>query len=321
MTKKCGYVALLGRPNAGKSTLLNACLGAKISVVSAKPQTTRNRIVGISTAESTQVLFLDTPGIHKAEKLPRINKAMNKLAWSVLGDADIVCYLVDATTGWHEEDAFYLKGVLDKCDKKILLLATKADKEKLPVIFKGMDTMRAGLEEIFATAPDTAALAAMRARFVDPVPCEMSAKRPESVKEFRARVAGFMPVAEWLYPEDDLTDKPQQFICGEIIREQLFRQMGEELPYSCGVKIEKFTEEPTITKILATIIVQRDTHKGMIIGKAGARIKAIGQAARETLEKHLDGKVYLELFVRVQEGWLDDASLIAEYAGIVEPPK
>ena len=315
MTQKCGYVALLGRPNAGKSTLLNAVLKAKIAVVSAKPQTTRNRILGVHTEKDTQIVFLDTPGMHKAEKLPRINNTMNRVAWSVLREADLICYLVDADNGWHEEDGHYLKGILEKSDKKILLLATKVDASKKDQIQKGVATILDGVQHAVKNLPEDT----ISKRFLQPLPNEISAKRPESVADFRAHVAALMPEGPWLFAEDDLTDLPQQFICGEIIREQIFRQMSAELPYSCAVKVDKFTRDGKLVRITATLIVQRENHKGMLIGKGGSRIKVLGQSSRESLEKHLGEKVFLELFVKVQEGWIDSASLISEYASLQEP--
>lgn len=316
--QRCGYVALLGRPNAGKSTLLNALLGHKIAVVSAKPQTTRNRILGVHTEGSAQVMFLDTPGIHRAESLHRINRTMNRVAWNVLVDADVVCYLVDSTEGWQEEDSGYLQGILQRTSKPVYVLATKIDAVKKDAVALGAMTIDRGLRAVIDALPEEKRAAAEK-QILTGGPVRVSAKRPESVAEFRSSLLPLMPEGPFHYAEDDLTDMPQQFVCAEIVREQVFRQMGAEIPYNVAVKIDSFKHEKAITKILATIILQKDSHKGMIIGRGGARLKSIGTEARIALERHLERKVYLELFVKVQEGWIDSDALIAEYAGLVDP--
>ena len=316
--RRCGYVALLGRPNAGKSTLLNAVLGHKIAVVSNKPQTTRNRILGVHTEGASQILFLDTPGIHKAEALHRINRTMNRVAWNVLVDADVVCYLVDSTEGWQGEDAGYLEGILLRTTKPVMVLATKIDAIKKDAVAVGAMTIERGLRTVIDRLPEEKRAGADK-QIVTGGPIRISSKRPESVAEFRASLPAHMPEGPWLYDADDLTDMPQQFVCAEIVREQVFRQMSAEIPYNAAVKIESFKHEAAITRILATIVVQRESHKGMVIGKGGSRLKSIGTDARVSLERHLDRKVYLELFVKVQEGWIDSDALIAEYAGLVDP--
>ncbi|MCA2959584.1 MAG: GTPase Era [Silvanigrellales bacterium] len=316
--RRCGYVALLGRPNAGKSTLLNAVLGHKIAVVSAKPQTTRNRILGVHTEGDSQVLFLDTPGIHRAESLHRINRTMNRVAWNVLVDADVVCYLVDSTEGWQDEDSGYLQGILQRTSKPVYVLATKIDAIKKDAVALGAMTIDRGLRGVIDSLPEDKRAAA-ESQILTGGPVRVSSKRPESVAEFRSSLLPLMPEGPFHYAEDDLTDMPQQFVCAEIVREQVFRQMGAEIPYNVAVKIDSFKHEKTITKILATIILQKDSHKGMIIGRGGARLKSIGTEARIALERHLERKVYLELFVKVAEGWIDSDALIAEYAGLVDP--
>ncbi len=310
--KKCGYVALVGRPNAGKSTLLNALLSAKVSVVSSKPQTTRNRILGVFTDEEleSQLIFLDTPGMHKAEGLPRIHRAMNRTAWASLEDASIACYLVDVERGWTIDDTRYLKGVLERTKGKVVVLVTKVDSVKKDVVFASSSEIDNRVKEVVDAVPGAAE------KIVQENVYMVSAKRPQEVKDLRIYLAHFMPEAEWLFEADDLTDRPQRFLCGEIIREQLFRQLGQELPYSCAVRVDSFESDTKIVRIAATIIVHRDTHKGIVIGKKGSRLREIGTEARLGLEKHLGGKVHLELFVKVQEGWLDDDRLLAEYAAL-----
>ncbi|NBX15995.1 MAG: GTPase Era [Proteobacteria bacterium] len=312
--KRCGYVALLGQPNAGKSTLMNACLGTKLAVVSAKPQTTRNKILGICASGDSQILFLDTPGIHKTGGLPKLNRKMNATAWSVLQDADLVCYLVDAAAGWSDEDEVFFTQILKQSSKPLVVIATKTDKVKAEVINQNIELMtermRACSNGDFTTQSDS------NAGLISGVPMAVSAKRPEEIEKFREFVSSRMPDGAWLYSEDDLTDRPQQFVCGELIREQLFRQLGQELPYSAAVKVERFQNKGGLTILQASVIVHKDNHKAMVIGARGSRIKAIGQAARESLEKHLGRKVHLELFVKVQSNWIDSDNLLAEYAGL-----
>ena len=316
--KRCGYVALLGRPNAGKSTLLNALLGHKLAAVSAKPQTTRNRILGVHSEANTQILFLDTPGIHRTEKLYKLNKTMNRVAWHTLKDADAVCYLVDATAGWHEEDNGYFAGIMQRTTKPVVVIASKVDAVKKDIAAHGMESIYSGVEAVLASLPEAESVRA-RTQIKSPFPFPLSSKRPEFVAEFRTELLGKMPLGPWLFHADDLTDLPQQFVCAELIREQLFRKLSAELPYSVGVKLDSFKHEKKLTRIQATIIVQRESHKGMIIGKGGQRLKEVGTAARESLEKHLERKVFLELFVKLQEGWIDNDALISEFASLTSP--
>jgi GTPase len=324
LQKRCGYIALLGRPNAGKSTLLNALLKTKLAVVSAKPQTTRNKILGVYTEGQNQALFLDTPGIHKADKLHKINKTMNKVAWSVLGDADIVCYLIDVEFGWHEEDFNYLQGILQRSNKPVVVIASRVDAVKKDKVKDSMESIHDGINTVLATLTEER-LAFVEPLLKKPFPFPLSSKRPEFVESFRMELMHQLPHGDWLFEADDITNLPQRFICGEMIREQLFRQLGAEVPYSVGVKVETFDQkeakpgfEPLVS-MQATIIVQRDSHKGMVIGKGGSRLKSIGMASRESLERHLGQKVFLELFVRVQEGWIENDRLIAEYASLEIP--
>lgn len=318
---KCGYVALLGQPNAGKSTLMNASLGTKLAVVSAKPQTTRNRILGVCTLEKTQIMFLDTPGIHRTTGLPKLNVKMTATAWSVVGDADLNCYLVDTVKGWTEDDTIFFRKLLAVSTSPVVVVATKSDKIKTEVVEQNLalinEHMQACFEEVkVSAARGTEASQLSEPRLLRPQALLLSAKRPAEVKLFREFLAAEMPAGPWLYEADDITDRPQQFVCGELIREQLFRQLGQELPYSAAVKVERFVSQRNLISIQASVIVHKDNHKGMVIGSRGSRIKAIGQAARESLEKHLGRKVHLELFVKVQSNWIDSDNLLAEYAGL-----
>lgn len=316
--KRCGYVALLGLPNAGKSTLMNACLGTKLAVVSAKPQTTRNRILGICPVESAQLLFLDTPGIHKTAGLPKLNSKMTAAAWATLEDADFVCYLVDTTQGWSDDDSLFFGKLLAVATSPVLVIATKTDKLKSDIVDRNVaeisEQILACGERILKQAPEGAVEGALK--LYSRTPRLVSAKRPDDVESLRRFLAEQMPLSDWLYSEDDLTDKPQAFVCSELIREQLFRQLGQELPYSVAVKIESFETKKALTVIQACVVVHKENHKAMVIGARGCRVKAIGQAARESLERHLGRKVHLELFVKVQTNWIDSDNLLAEYAGL-----
>ncbi|MBX9704299.1 MAG: GTPase Era [Silvanigrellaceae bacterium] len=312
MIKKCGYVALLGRPNAGKSTLLNALIGSKITIVSNKPQTTRNKILGIFTQEDSQMLFLDTPGIHSTQSLNQLNKLMNKTAWSALKDADIACYLVDILQGWQEEDEKWLEGILGKFEKKLLLLVTKVDKIKLFEVEEKFNT----IVERFEASLSKLKTAGLRYELIGNHPYLASAKRPEDVQALRALISSHLPEGPWLFADDDITDKSQKFVCAEMIREQLFRQLNREIPYKCAVVVDFFQHKANNTSISATIIVEKESHRAIILGKGGSQIKSIGSDARLTLEKHLDRKVFLELFVKVQQGWTENNSMLQEFANL-----
>lgn len=314
-TKRCGYVALLGQPNAGKSTLMNACLGTKLAVVSAKPQTTRNKILGICPEGESQILFLDTPGIHKTGGLPKLNQKMNATAWSVLQDADLVCYLVDVNAGWQIEDDVFFNQILRQTQKPLVVVATKTDKSKSEVVAESLTAISQRLVDCLSQWENESP-GGQKSVLLMNEPLPVSAKRPEDVRRFKEFLSARMPVGPWLYSADDLTDRPQQFVCGELIREQLFRQLGQELPYSAAIKVDRFENKSGLTVIQASVIVHKDNHKAMVIGAGGSRVKAIGQAARESLEKHLGRKVHLELFVKVQTNWIDSDNLLAEYASL-----
>ncbi|MES2614867.1 MAG: GTPase Era [Bdellovibrionota bacterium] len=314
MAKKCGYIALLGCPNAGKSTLMNAFLETKIAVVSNKPQTTRNKILGICLEEETQLLFLDTPGIHKSSGLPTMNKIMNNVAWSVLRDADFVCYLIDITRGWTPEDSLWITAILEKYHKKAILVATKSDKLKKEVFKATVVDINTKFNELIKNSPVGASC-----QFVGDIPRVTSAKKRDDVLSFRKFLAEQLPDSEWLYNSEDLTDKPQKFICAELVREQIFRQLGKEIPYKVAVVIDTFDHKPHITEISATIIVERDSYKSIVIGKGGSKLKSIGVDARASLERHLQRKVFLEMFVKVQKGWTENASMLSEFANLQDP--
>lgn len=309
MTKRCGYIALLGRPNAGKSTLLNALVGDKIAVVSRKPQTTRNRILGISLLGDTQVLFLDTPGIHRSRR-NLINTTMNRLAMSTATEADVLVYLVDAAAGMTDEDKVYLGRLLENTQAPIVVLLTKVDALKKFEVEAAQTQVALALEAIVAGHPGS------EERIVEESPFATSAKRPESVASLKTFLASFMPEGPWMYPADDLTDMPRSFIAAELVREQLFRQLGQEVPYGSAVKVDSIEFKPDIVVVKATIVLTRASHKPIVLGKGGSQIKEIGTAARCSLETHFDKRVFLDLSVTVSEGWIDDQRLIAELASL-----
>ena len=310
MTTRCGYIALLGRPNAGKSTLLNACIGQKIVGVSRRPQTTRNKVLGISSEDDSQLIFLDTPGIHRAQGRAKINHTMNKLAWSSAADADLICYMVDASRAWTSEDTLYFSTLLEHAKVPILVIASKADALKKSKISEGVTSIKAGMSAcIENTSFD---------KLLTEQPFLISAKQKDQVINFKKLISSSLPEGPWLYGEDELTDKPERFVVSELIREQLFRKLGAELPYGCGVTVESMQSQEKIVRIKACIIVARSSHKPMVIGRGGQTIKEIGKESRLSLESHFDNKVFLELFVKVKENWIDRSDLICAFQQIEE---
>ena len=313
-TSRSGFVALIGRPNAGKSTLLNACIGQKIAGVSRKPQTTRNRILGIDMIGNAQVIYLDTPGIHKTSK-SLLNRAMNKAAWATLVDADVICYLIDASRTWVEEDTEFLKSVGQRIEVPLVILATKSDNAKKFEIEENYKVISSKIEELKSLQPNIT--------FLVSEPILMSSKRPEDIAKFKELVASAVPEGEYLFDPENITDRPDKFVVGELIREQLFRSLGDEIPYGTGVTVDKISAQKTkneldITHILATIIVSTESHKRIVIGKAGSMLKNIGSLARASLERHYDQKVFLELFVRVQNDWINSEKWISELQSMSE---
>lgn len=314
MTQRCGYVALLGRPNAGKSTLLNALVGDKLAVVSRKPQTTRNRILGIAQHEEAQILFLDTPGLHKDRGRNLINTVMNRVALQVASEADLIVYLVDIMAGFSPEDEKFLGRILNSSKAPVLILAAKADAIQKAERASGLAGISLRMEAFFSSEE----MAPHVSRLLQPDPVPLSGKRPEDVAELREFMADQLPEGPWLFASDDLTDMPRNFICAELIREQIFRQIGQEIPYGTAVKVLRVEMKPEIVVVEAKVLLSQKSHKPIILGKGGSRIKAIGSAARESLQQHFDQKVYLDLNVGVAEGWIDDQRLIAELANISE---
>jgi GTP-binding protein Era len=309
-------VALVGRPNAGKSTLLNALVGDKLAVVSRRPQTTRNKILGVYTDEpaGTQICFLDTPGIHKAKRSHLLNKAMNRAAIAAASEADIVLFLVDPFHGWREQDDNILKEVLASSKAPIAIVASKVDALKRAESERALEKIADGLKDFFAALPDDETRAKVNDRFLANETLPVSAKRPEDVAELREWLGKQMPEGPWMFEADDLTDRPRQFLCGELIREQIFRQLGDEIPYGCAVKIEGIEFKGEMVVVRATIVVTRKQHKAIVVGRGGSRIKELGTESRHALEKHFGQKVFLELNVHISEGWIDDRRLLSDLA-------
>ncbi|HEX7374745.1 MAG TPA: GTPase Era [Steroidobacteraceae bacterium] len=291
---RCGFAALVGRPNVGKSTLLNALLGQKISIVSPKPQTTRTRIHGVLTEPGYQIVFVDLPGIH-ANQPKAINRYMNRTALSSLADSDVNLFIVEAAR-WTDEDERAL-AELQAAGRPILLLINKVDrvhpKERLfPYI-----------EEL-----------SKKAAFVEVVP--ISATKGSNLKRLPQIIAQYLPQADLIFPADQVTDATERFIAAEIIREKLMLRLQEELPYGLVVEIEGMgdsEDEPGKTVIQAVIWVERTSQKAIVIGKGGELLKEIGRAARMDINQQLDRKVHLELWVKVKEGWSDDESALRKF--------
>jgi GTP-binding protein Era len=287
---KAGFIAIVGAPNAGKSTLLNTVLGQKISITSKKPQTTRDRILGVVERPHAQVIFVDTPGIHRAHSL--LNKKIVDQALSAVDDVDAILLMIDVTSRDIESEALIIEQ-LQKRAKAVVLALNKIDlvkgNEILPLIAR-----YASLHEFKAVVP-------------------VSAKTGDQTEKLLAEVEQCLPSGPRLFPKDTLTDVSQRFIAGEMIREKVFRLTGMEIPYSIAVTVDAFTEKPRLTEIHATIHVDRDSQKGIIIGKGGQMLKQIGAKARMDIQRMTGTKVMLKLFVRVTKNWSRDERIMKEF--------
>lgn len=281
----CGFVAIVGRPNVGKSTLLNELLGQKVSITSRKPQTTRHRIMGIHTEGPYQAIYVDTPGLHIEEKRA-INRLMNRAASSSIGDVELIIFVVEGTH-WTDDDEMVVGKLRDQ-KRPVLLAINKID----------------NVTDKTKLLPHIQFLSE-KMNFLDVVP--LSAEKGINVDTIASIVRKHLPVAEHHFPEDYITDRSQRFMAAEIIREKLMRFLGEELPYSVTVEIERFvTNDRGGYDINGLILVERDGQKKMVIGNKGAKIKTIGIEARQDMEAMFDAKVHLELWVKVKSGWADD---------------
>ena len=280
----CGYIALVGRPNVGKSTLLNRILGQKISITSRRPQTTRHRVLGIKTRPGAQLIYVDTPGIHDYSGRA-MNRHMNRTASSVLADVDVVVFLVDGLR-WQPDDELVLQK-LGQVRCPVILAVNKID------LLASRETLLPGLQAL-----------AEKYSFEQIIP--ISASKGDNVAALEAAIEELLPAAPPLFPEDQVTDRPVRFLAAELVREKLFRKLGRELPYGLAVEIEQFREEAGMSHIHALIWVERQSQKSIVIGKQGRMLKEIGQQARRDIEELVGGRVNLKLWVKVKEGWADD---------------
>ncbi len=279
----CGFVALIGRPNVGKSTLMNHLLKQKISITSRKPQTTRHRILGINTTDAGQAIYMDTPGMHNSEKRA-LNRYLNRTADTTLLGVDVIVWLIDGLS-WHEYDEVIFKK-LEQAGLPVILAVNKvdkvADKEAILTFFNE---------------------AQHRFPFKHLVP--ISALKRTNLDQLESLIMELLPERDLIYPEDQVTDRSERFLAAEIVREKLTRRLGDELPYALTVEIERYEEKSYITKIYAIIWVERLTQKNIVIGKDGEMLKKVGTDARQDIEKLIGQKVYLQLWVKVKKGWSD----------------
>jgi GTP-binding protein Era len=291
----CGSVAVIGRPNVGKSTLVNALVGAKVSIVSNRPQTTRHRLLGIATVEGGQLLLVDTPGLHRGEgrfKASAMSRVMNRTARGAVEDVDAALMVVEAGR-WDEEDALVFN-VLRDGGIPVVLAVNKVDRLK----------DKSALLPFLAQVSEGRDFAA-----IHPV----SALKHKGLDALVRDLLKLVPEAPPVYEEDEITDRSQRFLAGELVREQLMRQLGDELPYATTVEIERFAEDGELLRIGAVVWVEREGQKPIVIGKGGTRLREIGSKARQQMERLFGRKVFLETWVRVREGWSDDEAALKAF--------
>jgi len=308
---KCGTIALVGRPNMGKSTLLNALVGQKISITSRKAQTTRYRIAGVQTRDSAQFIFIDTPGF-QTRVMNTLNQTLNRTVTSTLNDVDVICFIVEAGY-WGADDAKVLR--LLPSDKPVLLIANKLDlfasrfeipQDRDTALFEFMGKMGQTWGEIAAQTKgfESESISSPLGEFAEIIP--MSGKNKDDIGRLLDIIKEHLPEGVAVYDAETLTDRSERFMAAEILREKVFRYTGDELPYASSVVIDQFKLDGKMRRIAATILVDRDSHKAMIIGQKGERLKKISTEARLDMEKLFDGKVFLETWVKVKRGWADD---------------
>jgi len=290
---RCGTVAIVGRPNVGKSTLMNALVGQKISITSRKAQTTRHRIVGIQTTDDAQYVFVDTPGFQNRHA-SALNRSLNRAVTSTLSSVDLVLFVVEA--GQYGADDEKVLSLLPK-NTPVLLVANKLDRVTGD---SRSEVMMPFLEKMGQLFP-----------FREVVP--MSAKTRDHITRLFQIIRPYLPEGEPMYDADAMTDRSERFLASEIIREKVFRWTGDELPYTSTVVIDKFETEGRLRRVFATILVERDAHKAMIIGNKGSKLKQISTEARLDMEKLFDGKVYLEMWIKVKSGWADNEAGLRAY--------
>jgi GTPase len=287
---RCGYIAIVGRPNVGKSTLMNALIGAKVSITSRKAQTTRHRITGIQTTDSAQFVYVDTPGF-QTRHANALNKTLNRTVTNTLTAADVILFIVEAGTYGAAD-----KQVLALIPKNIpcILVINKADRIKNKAV-------------LMPFAQQVAA----DGQFASVVP--VSAQQRFQLDALQGEIQKYLPENAPIFGEDDITDRSEKFLAAEIVREKVFRFVGDELPYTSTVVIEKFEEEGALRRVFAAILVERDSHKAMVIGQKGARLKEISTQARLDMEKLFGGPVYLEIWIKVKSGWADNEAGLRAY--------
>jgi len=291
---KSGFISIIGRPNVGKSTLLNALLGEKIAIISDKPQTTRNRILGMVNQPGVQMVFMDTPGIHKP--MHKMNEFMVQTALATYNEVDVILFLVEATEPPGGGDRFIIE-TLSEVKTPVFLLINKIDLIKKEALFPLID----GYSKLY--------------NFAEIIP--ISALKSD-IGDLLDVIKKRLPEGPQYFPDDQLTDQPERFIVAELVREKIFELTKEEIPYSTAVVIEEMKEEPDITRITAVIYVERDSQKGILIGKGGAMLKQIGTLARQDAEKLLGAKIFMQLWVKVKKGWREDERMLKNIGIVTE---
>ncbi|SFV08700.1 GTPase Era [Pseudoduganella namucuonensis] len=287
---RCGYIAIVGRPNVGKSTLMNMLIGAKVSITSRKAQTTRHRITGIQTLDDAQFIYVDTPGF-QTRHANALNKTLNKTVTNTLDSSDVILYVIEAGTFGPQDQQ-----VVDLLPKSVpvILVINKADRVKDKATLMPFAQQVAAKHDFAAIVP-------------------VSAKLRFQLDGLQDEIKRLLPENEPVFGADDITDRSEKFLASEIVREKLFRFVGDELPYTSTVLIEKFEQEGNLRRVFAAILVERDTHKSMIIGNKGARLKDVSTQARLDMEKLFGGPVYLEIWVKVKSGWADNEAGLRAY--------
>lgn len=287
---RCGYIAIVGRPNVGKSTLMNELIGAKVSITSRKAQTTRHRITGIQTVEDAQFVYVDTPGFQTRHS-NALNKTLNRTVTNTLTAADVILYVIEAGTFGQADQQ-----VLDLIPKNVpcILVINKSDRVKDKAVLLPFAQQIAAKRDFTAVVP-------------------VSAKLRFQLEGLQGEIKKYLPEGQPIFGEDDITDRSEKFLAAEIVREKVFRFVGDELPYTSTVLIEKFEVEGNLRRVFAAILVERDTHKSMVIGNKGARLKDISTQARLDMERLFGGPVYLEIWVKVKSGWADNEAGLRAY--------
>ncbi len=287
---RCGYIAIIGRPNVGKSTLMNALIGAKVSITSRKAQTTRHRITGIQTTEDTQFIYVDTPGFQTRHS-NALNKTLNRTVTNTLAAVDLVLFLVEAGTfGAADQQVIDLL----PASVPVVLVINKSDRVKDKAVLLPFAQQIAAKHDFAAVVP-------------------VSAKLGFQLQNLQGEIRKRLPANPPVFGADDITDRSEKFLAAEIVREKVFRFVGDELPYTSTVLIEKFEQEGALRRVFAAILVERDTHKSMLIGHKGARLKEISTQARLDMERLFGGPVYLEIWVKVKSGWADNEAGLRAY--------